>query len=233
VRPDLVFHLAGTVTAQQDLQLVIPMVQNDLVGSLHVLLAAKEVTPKRTVIVGSLEEPAPGLAPASPYAAANAAASLYTRMFHQLYNLPTVPVRPSIGYGPFQSQSKLIPTAVVGLLRGDSPQLTSGRRVCDFIYAADVARGLLQASLHHGVEGEVLDLGTGQGTSIREVVELLVEITGSSARPNFGALPDRVAESPLIADVHKCRQLLGWAAQWSLRDGLAVTVEWYRRGLCL
>ncbi|MBM4431173.1 MAG: SDR family NAD(P)-dependent oxidoreductase [Chloroflexi bacterium] len=227
IQPQLVFHLAGMVTARQDLSLVLPMLWNNLVSTVHLLLVAAEVGCQRIVVVGSSEEPTDG-APTSPYAAAKAAASMYGQMFHKVYGLPVVVVRPFMTYGPRQESTKLIPYTILALLRGENPHLSSGRRVCDFVYVVDVARGLLKVGIQPGLEGETVNLGTGGGTTVRDVVGLLVELTGSTDRPVFGAVPDRIEEHSHIADRDATQRLLDWEPQWSLRDGLVETIEWYR-----
>lgn len=227
VQPQFMFHLAGMVTARQDLNLILPMLQSNLVGTVHLLLTAAETECKRIVIVGSSEELTDEV-PTSPYAAAKAAASMYARMFYKVYGLPVVVVRPFMTYGPRQESTKLVPYTILALLHGENPRLSSGRRVCDFVYVLDVVRGLLKASIQPGLEGQTLDLGTGIGTSVRDMVELLVELCGSTAQPVFGALPDRLDERSQIADIDSTRWLLDWEPMWSLRDGLVETIEWYR-----
>lgn len=227
MQPQFIYHLAGMVTARQGLNLVLPMLQSNLVGTVHLLLTAAEIGCERIVIAGSSEEPRDG-APTSPYAAAKAAATMYARMFHGVYDLPVVVVRPFMTYGPRQEPTKLIPYTILALLHEENPHLSSGRRVCDFVYVLDVVRGFLKAGVQLGLEGETVDLGTGEGTSVRDVVELLVELSGSTARPVFGAIPDRIGERPLVADRDAIRRLIDWEPRWSLRDGLMETVAWYR-----
>jgi UDP-glucose 4-epimerase len=112
--------------------------------------------------------------------------------------------------------------------RAAPPRLSSGRRICDLIYIHDLVAGLLLAAVRHELTGDVIDLGTGVGTPIREAVELIVELTGSPCRPLFGALPDRLDERPQIADIERTERLLGFTPRWSLRAGLAETIAWYR-----
>jgi len=230
-KPRLVYHLAGMVSARRDRDLVLPMLQANLLGTVHLLLAAAEAGCERVVILGSSEEPSGEAGdnfPTSPYAAAKTAATLYARMFWKVYGVPVVALRPFMIYGPGQERTKLIPYTILSLLRGQALHLTSGRRVCDFVYVLDVVRGLLQAGIRPGLEGATIDLGTGTGTTVREMVELLVALSGNRTRPVFGALDDRPWERPQVADSTPARQLLGWAPMWSLREGLTQTVAWYR-----
>lgn len=229
-KPDIVLHLASVVDGRQDRGLVMPMIGANLMGSVHVALACSEFGCRHVVAVGSSDEPTGELDPvASPYAASKAAASTYFRMFHQVYGLPVVMVRPFLTYGPRQSSAKMIPYAISMLLQGRPPKVASGGRVCDFIYVNDVVRGLCRAALANDQCGRTFDLGSGIGTPVRDVVDLLAELCGSSAQPEFEAQPSRVGESSRVADVATAETALGWAPQWSLRDGLAETVAAYRQ----
>jgi len=230
-QPHLVYHLAGLVTAHQDASLVLPMLQNNLLGAINLLLAATKTECDRLILVGSSEEPAAGATdptPTSPYAAAKAATSLYAQMFHRVYGVPIVGVKPFVIYGSHQDVTKFIPYTILSLLREEAPRLSSGKRVVDLVYIVDIVRGLLQVGIQPGLEGKVMDLGTGQGTCLRDVVELLVELSNSQVTPLFGAVADRLGEHPQIADRDITRQLLDWEPLWSLRQGLTETIGWYR-----
>jgi len=230
-KPEIIFHLAAMVTARQDVALVLPMIEYNLLGSVHLLLAAGEAGCDQLVLVGSCEEPGTSgwaEAPTSPYAASKAAAVLYGRMFHKLYALPVVVVRLFMAYGPWQAPDKLIPATIQALLCGERATVFSGGRTCDFIYVADVVRGLMKAALRAGVVGETLDLGTGNGTSIRDMVSLLAELSGSPVTPLFTATPERTEESHRVAQVSITNQKLEWEPVWTLRRGLAETIDWYR-----
>jgi nucleoside-diphosphate-sugar epimerase len=233
VRPDTVFHLAGGhVWGGRDMDLALPILQNDLIGTVNLLIAATEIGVRRIVYTGSQEEPetsegAP--TPCSPYAAAKWAGSVYTRMFHALYGTPAVIARVFMVYGPGSPEAKLIPYVTGCLLNGEPPRLTTGDRPVDWIYVTDVVEGLRALARAPGVEGRTLDLGSGVLTPIRTVVEKLVAITGAPVEPRFGALPDRRMEQVRVADAAATRDAAGWAPAVSLDAGLEMTVEWRRR----
>jgi nucleoside-diphosphate-sugar epimerase len=234
IKPDFVFHLAGLSTASEDRSLVLPTLQVNLCGTVNLLQAVADAGCRRIVLVCSAEEAraATGSSvPASPYGASKTAMALYGRMFHRLYGVPVVMIRPMMAYGPRQGQSKLIPYVIRSLLRNESPRLTNGMRACDFVYVDDVVRAFLMAATAEGVLGDTFDIGTGESTRIRDLVQLLTAIVPSSAHPEFGALPDRV-EDPMGATDHiAARQRLGFEAAWTLKDGLHRTVEYYAREL--
>lgn len=233
LRPQVIYHLASQVVGARDRELVLSTFQANLASTVYLLEAAAEVGCHRFVQVGSLEEPAgdgPVEPPSSPYAAAKAAASSYGRMFHQLYGTPVVLARLFMVYGPAQPDArKLIPYLIHALLRGESPRLGSGSRPVDWIYVADVVEGLIRLAQCDGVVGQRVDLGFGELTTIRQVVEILYNILAPDLDPPFGTLPDRPHEQVRVAQVEETQGRLGWRPTVGIEEGLRRTVEWYRR----
>jgi len=230
MNPDVVFHLASYVAGGRDLALVSTTLHSNLLSTVNLLTSLVEHGCSSVVLAGSMEEPLEGAdTPGSPYAAAKWASSGYARMFHALYALPVATARIFMTYGPGQSdRTKLIPYVTEQLLRGEEPRLTSGDRLVDWIYVDDVAEGVLSIGLHPEAAGETIDLGSGQLTSIRGVVEHLVRVANPEVTPQFGAIPARPMEHSRVADVHASDDLIGWRPTTSLEEGLARTVDWYR-----
>lgn len=232
VKPDVIYHLAGSVGASPDFDLVAPAYHSLLTSTVNVLAAGADIGCRRIVLSGSFTEPLPGSAnptPSSPYAAAKWAASAYGRMFHSLFHTPVVILRPFMVYGPAQASAKLIPSVIMNLLSGNSPRLSSGKRRADWVYVSDVTDAFFSAATFPGIEGKTIDLGSGSLVSIRWIVEHLVAIVGSDLEPAFGAVPDRPGENETVADTAHTSATLGWAATTSLERGLRHTVECYRR----
>ena len=234
VRPDLVFHLSGLATASPDRHLILPTLHSLLVSTVNVLMVGAE-TGCRTILAASLTEPQQSqseIIPGSPYAAAKWASGAYARMFHKLYDMPVVMLRPFMTYGPGQDERKLIPHVIHSLLCDERPRLSSGSQQIDWVYIDDVIEGFVAAAQAPNVEGETIDLGSGVLVTLRSVVEYLVDIINPEIVPAFGALPDRPLEHPRKADVLLAREKLGWEAATPLETGLRSTTEWYRRRNC-
>jgi UDP-glucose 4-epimerase len=233
VQPEVVIHLAGAVRGDRSLDAVTPTLGANLVATVELLEAATRLGCRRIVLSGSLlEEPAEGGAmpvPSSPYGASRWAASAYGRMFHALFDAPVVILRPSFAYGPRQESTKLIPYVIKTLLEGGCPRLSSGERQLDCVYAEDVARAYADAASVAGVEGHTVDIGTGTRSSVRVIVERIVELLGSTpGHPVFDALPVRPFEQEVEVDVEEAAQALGWRATTNLEDGLRNTIDWFR-----
>jgi nucleoside-diphosphate-sugar epimerase len=233
VRPALVFHLAGLNCGSRALDVVLLTLQANLVAAVNFLVACTEQRGARLVFGGSLEEPIPDgdwPVPAYPYAAAKFGAAAYARMCHALYGTPAVWLRLFMVYGPGQPDiRKLIPQVTLSLLRGEAPALASGRRPVDWVYIDDVVDALLAAAVAEGVEGQTLDVGSGALVTVRDVVAELVRLVNPGVSPRFGAIPDRAREQVRVADVATTEGALGWKARTPLHEGLAKTVDFYRR----
>jgi UDP-glucose 4-epimerase len=234
IKPDVIFHLSGLATANPECELVLPTFNSLLVSTVNLLTAATDVGCRRLILAASLTEPPQNgsdITPGSPYAAAKWASGAYARMFHKLYNLPVVMVRPFMTYGPRQDERKLIPHVILSLLKHQAPTLSSGRQEIDWVYIDDVIDGFLAAASAPDIEGQTIDLGSGVLVPIRAVVGQIVELMDTEVAPLFNALPDRPAEPVRVAEMSAADAKLGWKPRTPLRTGLAHTIDWYRERL--
>jgi len=232
IQPHYIFHLASYVSGSRALEAVLPTFYNNLATTVNILTAATERGCDRVILAGSLEEPEPGevlATPCSPYAAAKWSCGAYARMFHALYNTPAVIARLFMVYGPGQQDlKKLVPYVTLSLLRGESPKLSSGQRLVDWIYVEDVVKGLKQIALASDVEGKTVELGSGILVSVKDVVERLGCMIDSKKELLFGALNERPFEQVRAANTSDAFEKIGWSPEVSLEEGLARTVSWFR-----
>jgi UDP-glucose 4-epimerase len=231
-RPDVVFHLAGATNASASFDMVLPTLHDNLVATVNLLHAVESVgTCRRIILTASLEEPTDKTVTAvamSPYAASKWAGSIYARMFHQCYGTPLVMVRPYMTYGPRQKKEKVIPHTILSLLKNETAHIASGHRLVDWVYIEDVVAGVLMAAEKEKIEGRTIDLGSGTGVSIREVVETLDKIIASPAKPVFADTPQNAVQDAKIADMVGAYETLGWKPSTPLVKGLEQTVNWYK-----
>ena len=226
--PELVFHFAGSVSGAGAVEHVLPTFHSLLESTLNLLELASRARRPRVVLAGSFleprpEDPVPRLG--SGYAAAKWAGSAYARMFWDLYQTPVVISVPFMVYGPGQQDSKLLPYVVRSLLDGRAPEIGSSERRADWVYAGDVAEGLVACGFEPRALGRKLDLGTGALVSVRRVVDLAREILGARVEPRYGAVAPRPHEPERVADVATAREILGWSASTPLREGIGRTIE--------
>lgn len=234
LKPDYVFHLASHVFGAPDLKHVLAAFHANLASSVNLLTACAEIGcgRGRVVFTGSLVEPPPDVletVPSSPYAAAKWASSSYARMFHALYGLPTNIARVFMVYGPAQpDESKLVPYAIRTWLAGEAPKITSGQRLIDWVHVADVVDGFLAIAATPGIEGQSLDIGSGELISTRDLIVRIGELMEAPIAAEFCALPDRPLEPLRVADVERTFQRIGWRPRVSLDEGLRDVIAYYR-----
>lgn len=235
VEPDVVLHLASEVGGGRDLGLVLPMLRANLLATVNVMVACAEAGCSRVVVAGSMEEPDmgdPDAVAQSPYAVAKWGALAYARHLHALHGLPVVHLRVFMVYGPGQRDlRKLVPYATVSLLRGNAPQLTSGAREVDWVYVDDVVDAFMRAAVAPGVDGQSLDIGSGELVTARALVVRLRELVGGDVEPAFGAIADRRLERVRAADPAPAAAAMGWHPRTPLEEGLRRTVDFYRSEL--
>lgn len=236
LQPTHIFHLASHVQGRREIDAVLPTFENNLTSTINILTATQQAgSCQRLVMTNSQEEPDQEQSqaiPSSPYAASKFAASAYARMFHTLYSLPVVIARVFMVYGPEQRDlHKLIPYTTLKALNGQTPELSSGQRNIDWIYVSDLVNGLLELGCQPGLEGETIDLGSGQFHTVKTVVEKILKQIDPNIQGNFGAVIDRPMEQERLADVQETERKLNWRTQVPLDDGLTKTIDWYRTNM--
>lgn len=178
--------------------------------------------------------------PQSPYGVSKLASEFYLTYYAQVMNLPYIALRYANVYGPRQDpHGEAGVVAIFGLkmLRGETPVIYGdGKQVRDYVYVGDVVRANLLAlkrlqdgGISCGAGGCAINdfaynIGTGEGTSVNRLFELLKEITGFAGEPDYG--PERKGELRKIClDAGKAKAELGWEPQVDLREGLRRTVD--------
>jgi UDP-N-acetylglucosamine/UDP-N-acetyl-alpha-D-glucosaminouronate 4-epimerase len=215
-------------------------------GTLHVLLAARDVG-ARVVSASSssvygdqqrfpLVESMPPL-PRSPYAASKLAGEAYCRAFTCSMDVPTISLRYFNVYGPGQDPASeyaaVVPRFSLACLTGSRPVVHGdGTQARDFTYIDDVIdANLLAARADDDAQGRTFNIGGGaEPTTVNDVLRLIADLTGMS--------PDPIHEAPWDGDVRRteadlslARELLGYAPAVGMSQGLARTVEHIRATL--
>ena len=230
--PDIVFHLASHVVGARGMKMVLPTFRSNLFSTVNILIESTELGCERIILVGSLEEPEKSddfITPSSPYAAAKFASSAYGRMFHALYQAPVAIARLFMVYGPAQKDlNKLIPYVIRSLLKKKKPEMTSGQRLVDWIYVNDVVDGLILMAQAKNIDGDTVDLGSGQLHSVKSIVEKLSNLIDPTIKLGFGNVSDRPMEQVRVADINATHAKIGWKPHTPLEIGLKGTVEFYR-----
>lgn len=167
--------------------------------------------------------------PESPYGVSKHAFESYLALWRRQYGLDSTVLRYPNVYGPRQNphgEAGVNAIFIGQLLAGSQPRVFGdGQQVRDYLYVDDVAQANVLA-LTAG-SGETLNLGTGTGTSVLDILDALGSILGVPSGPIHE--PARAGEVQRIyLDASRARRVLGWAPTVSFADGLTRTVEWFR-----
>ncbi len=240
---DTVFHLAALIGIPYSYQAPDSYVRTNVEGTANVLRCALNAGVRRVVHTSTSEvygtaktvpirEDHP-LQTQSPYSATKAGADLLAWSYHRSFGLAVATVRPFNTYGPRQSTRAVIPTIITQALSGSEIRLGHLSPTRDFTFVADTVDGFLRVADADGAVGAVVNLGTGQETSIGDLATRIVALTGSRAKVVADADRARPAASEverLCADAGFARQL-GWTPQHDLERGLRLTIEWIKANL--
>jgi dTDP-glucose 4,6-dehydratase len=241
---EIVFHLGALISIPYSYRHPYEVAETNFMGTLNVLMACREFAIPRLVHTSTSEvygtaryapiDEAHPLQGQSPYSASKIGADKLVESFYAAYSLPAVTVRPFNTFGPRQSARAVIPTIITQALASSTIHLGNLDTTRDFTYVGDTVRGFLCAAEAEGVEGEALNLGTGQEVRIGEVAERVVRKAGKPVEIVVDPerlRPEKSEVLRLISDNRRAREVLGWAPQVGLDEGLDLTVEWIRRNL--
>lgn len=168
-------------------------------------------------------------APRSAYGAEKLAEEVYLATAGRAHRIPTLALRFGNVYGPRQDglgEAGVVAISCRRILAGVAPVIRGdGAQTRDFIFVEDVAAALVAAT--SSTREGALNVGTGRETSVRAVVEGLLDVATSGLRPvHEDAAPGEVRRGCL--STRRIERALGWTPQVGLEGGLAETYAWFR-----
>ncbi|MFW6195527.1 MAG: NAD-dependent epimerase/dehydratase family protein [Chloroflexota bacterium] len=165
--------------------------------------------------------------PVSPYGASKLACEGYCLAYNGSWGLGTVVLRFANVYGPYSThKSSVVAKFMKDVLEGRGITIHGdGTQTRDFIHVSDLSRAVICA-LESEASGEVFQIATGIETSIRELAALLQDVAGRDLNIDHGDSRQGDVDRN-VSVVAKARDVLGWAPQISLVDGLKDTWDWW------
>ena len=235
----VVFHLGALVGIPYSYLHPLEVVETNTIGTLQVLLAARDHGVERIVhtstseVYGTAErvpiaEDHP-LKGQSPYAASKIGAEKLAQSFYASYGLPVVVLRPFNIFGPRQSARAVIPTITTQALARPVIHLGNLMATRDFTFVEDTVSAFVLAGEVEGAPGQVVNVGSGFEISIGDLAKRILALSGSKAELEVEPTRERPAKSEverLLSDSTLARGLLGWQPSWTLDEGLRATIEW-------
>jgi len=238
-KPDILVHFAAETHVDRSIQDASPFIETNIKGMQTLLDISKKYKIKKFIQISTDEiygEIANGefnenslIKPNSPYAASKAAADLLVRSYIRTYNFPAIIVRPCNNYGPWQYPEKLIPLAILKILKGGKvPVYAKGKNVREWLYVEDCADAILNV-LEKGRLGEIYNIGSNQEKQNIEVVRNLLRVLNTDeARIEF--VKDRPGHDIRYKlNWRKITKETGWKPRVKFEEGIGLTVNWYLR----
>ena len=235
---DIVFHLAALIAIPFSYVAPRSYLRTNVEGTLNVLEAARHLGIERVVHTSTSEvygtartvpigEDHP-LQGQSPYSASKIGADKLAESYHASFELPVVTVRPFNTYGPRQSARAFIPTIISQALDRGSVKLGALDPLRDMTFVSDTVAGFIAAATASGVDGETINLGTGETHSIGSFAQrimALMKIDKPIEHDESRVRPTKSEVGRLVSDNSLARERLGWAPTVDLDDGLRRTID--------
>ena len=241
---DWVFHEAAMPSVPRSVKLPIESNENNLNGTLNMLVSARDAGVKRFLFASSssiygdvdceykVETLPPN--PLSPYGLQKYGGEKYCQLFHQLYGFETVALRYFNVFGPRQAfdspYSGVIAKFCTAMLKGERPKIFGdGGQSRDFTYIDNVvsANILAAEAPAEKVAGQVFNPATSRSISLLKLVADLNELTGQSLEPIFEEPRTGDIRSSL-ANISKIQEAVGYEVKVSWEEGLKRTLEFYK-----
>jgi UDP-glucose 4-epimerase len=246
---DVIAHLAAQMDVRKSVADPVADATTNILGTLNLMEALRQSQRKGRVVFastggvlyGEFNTP-PSVEiyskdPESPYAIAKLSTEYYLAYYGRVHDIDSISVRIGNVYGPRQDPHG--EAGVVAIFCGrilEKRPLTifgDGLQTRDYVYVGDVARAVYLAATKPLPEKGRLDarafnVGTGAGTSVLAIAKLLQAAARTVVPLEFA--PRRPGEQQeSFVDINKAREVLGWAPEVDLADGLARTYSWFAR----
>ncbi len=239
IKPEIVFHLAAQSQVNRSVDNPVLDVRTNILGTLNLITLSLKHKVKKFVfsssggvMYGNTEikacEDVP-VNPLSPYGFSKLAGEQYIKFYSQ-YGLKYSILRYSNVYGPRQDPNGEAGVVAIfaKLMLKNKPCILYGfgKPIRDYVYVEDVVRANIMASQEK--ENEIINIGTGIPTSVKELFDLISNITGYSRSPVYK--PIRGGElNKNFLDWGRAEKTLGWKPKTNLKKGFEKTINWFRK----
>lgn len=239
-RPQIVSHQAARANVRESFEQPLLYADVNVLGSLNVLECCRRYGVAKIIYASTggavygeprylpVGEEHP-VRPLDPYGASKHHVEHYLEIYRANYGIRFTTLRYPNVYGPRQDpngEAGVVAIFTGQMLGGGRPVINgSGQQERDFVHVDDVAAANVLA-LERG-DGEILNIGSGVGTSINEIYSILAELTGFRGERAYG--PEKKGEVYRIyLDAGRAQRVLDWQARIPLREGLASTVRYFQ-----
>ncbi len=236
---DCVYHMAARISVPESILYPREYNTSNVGGTVSLMEAMRDVGIRRVVLASSgaiygdqdLQPLTEGQTPRpqSPYAVSKLAAEYYVRTIGSLWGIETVSLRIFNAYGPGQRLPASHPPVVPYFLRQATRSGTlvihgDGNQTRDYVYVEDVVSAMIAAATAPNINGLVINVGSGEETSLKSLSRLVLEVAGGEASVIYNSQTSS-GVSRLCADLSLAKQKLNYKPAFSLENGLRLTLQ--------
>ena len=240
IKPDIVLHLGALTAVAYSYNHPQEVLETNLIGSVNLAeLCMRNVANFQQFIFASTaevygttnqrlkREDNLDLKPNSPYAIAKYAVEKYLTYMHEAYNFPTTIFRFFNSYGRKYDNFFIIERIISQMLKEKICKLGDPEPVRDFLYYPDQLNAYMNAIENPKAIGQIFNVSSGIGVSIKEVTEHIAKLTDFKGEIVWREMPRRPLDiMHLVGDNRKIRRILKVPTPIPLEEGLKKTIEW-------
>ncbi|HTY61434.1 MAG TPA: NAD-dependent epimerase/dehydratase family protein [Acidobacteriota bacterium] len=240
-KPEVVCHQAARANVRESFEKPLLYADVNVLGSLNILECCRRVNVRKVIYActgGAVYGPPEELPvteqhpinPLDPYGASKHHVEHYLHLYEKNYGVSYTSLRYPNVYGPRQNpfgEAGVVAIFARQMLDNKRPVINgSGKQERDFVSVTDIARANL-LSLNKG-DGEIMNIGSGLATSINMIFSALAGLTGYKEKAEYG--PAKAGEVyRIFLNADRAKSIIGWTPKVGLVEGLAATVEYFRK----
>lgn len=242
---EIIFHLAALISIPYSYHSPFSYVHTNILGTMNIMQACLENKSLKVVHTSTSEtygtaiytpiDEKHQLQGQSPYSASKIGADKIVESFYRSFGLQVATIRPFNSFGPRQSARAIIPSIIIQILSGKKNiMLGSVNTVRDFTFVKDTVNGFIKIAESEKSVGQVINIGSGAGISIKNLVKKINSIMGSRVKISCDhnrLRPEKSEVMKLICDNRKAKKLVGWKPNVQLSEGLVNTIEYIQKNL--
>ena len=237
---DIVFHLAAYNHVGDSFKHVTENISSNLLSTVNLLnngpkfkkfvhIGSSEIYGLQTKIPFNVEE-TPN--PLSPYALSKFSSELFSIQQAKEKKLNIVCIRPFNTFGPYQSEKAIIPELIIKSLLNKEIKTTLGNQTREFNFIENIIDGILLIGKKSNFNNTPINLGSNKPVKIKNLIKIIHYLTNSQSSLKIGALKYRPNESwKMQANNKFAKNVLGWKPRVDFKDGLKITINWYKNFL--
>ncbi len=239
---DTIFHLAALIAIPFSYHSPDSYIDTNIKGTLNILQAARDYNTRRILVTSTsevygtaqyvpIDERHPKQ-PQSPYSASKIGADCIAESFYRSFDLPVTIVRPFNTFGPRQSARAVIPTIISQLLNGEiNLKLGDITPTRDLLYVKDTVNGFIEIAKREQLVGQEVNIASQSEISIKELANELISQINPEAKiktDDVRIRPEKSEVFRLYGSSEKLKTYTDWEPKYSLKEGLMLTINWFR-----